>query len=133
MKSFLITTLVGLSLAGCTTCKKFEEGVRFLSPEDGETVTSPVVVKIDTKGMRVLPAGKMNEKTGHHHIIVNGKPIKSGLLVPKDERHIHYGGGQTEMKLKLPRGSHTLTLQFADGLHRSYGPKWSETITVHVK
>jgi hypothetical protein len=28
---------------------------------------------------------------------------------------------------------HTLTLQFADGAHRSYGPKWAATLTVNVK
>ncbi|MEU2427515.1 DUF4399 domain-containing protein [Streptomyces sp. NPDC007851] len=29
-------------------------------------------------------------------------------------------------------GRHTLTLQFADGAHRSYGPEVSHTITVNA-
>jgi hypothetical protein len=32
-----------------------------------------------------------------------------------------------------PQGKHTLTLQFADALHQSYGPKWASAITVNVK
>ncbi|MBP6707250.1 MAG: DUF4399 domain-containing protein, partial [Achromobacter sp.] len=40
---------------------------------------------------------------------------------------------QTETELKLAPGKHTLTMQFADGAHRSYGPDLSSTISVTVK
>jgi hypothetical protein len=50
-----------------------------------------------------------------------------------DSVHIHFGRGQTEKELSLPAGKHKLTLQFADGLHRSYGSKLASTITVTVK
>ena len=35
--------------------------------------------------------------------------------------------------MKLEPGTHTLTLQFADGNHNSYGEAMSETITVTVE
>lgn len=31
------------------------------------------------------------------------------------------------------QGKHTLTLQFANALHESYGPKYAKTISVNVK
>jgi hypothetical protein len=106
--------------------------VMFVAPADGATIQGPVKVKMGVEGMTVKPAGTMEAKTGHHHIIVNDKSIESGTVVPADETHIHYGKGQTETELKLPPGTHTLTLQFANGAHQSYGPQLSTTITITV-
>jgi hypothetical protein len=54
-------------------------------------------------------------------------------MVMKDSTHLHFGKGQTVDTLKLSPGTHTLTLQFADGTHMSYGKDWSSTITITVK
>jgi len=52
--------------------------------------------------------------------------------VPTDAKHLHFGKGETQAQVTLPPGRHTLTLQFADGAHRSYGPKWAATVRVNV-
>jgi hypothetical protein len=65
--------------------------------------------------------------------VIDGAAVPVGTVVPADEKHIHYGKGQTETQLTLPAGPHTLTLQFADGSHKSYGPEWSTTINVTVQ
>lgn len=106
--------------------------VMFVAPADGATVKGPVKVQMGVEGMTVKPAGTMEANTGHHHIIVDGKGIDQGTVVPANETHIHFGKGQTETELKLAPGKHTLTLQFADGAHQSYGPKLSTTITITV-
>jgi hypothetical protein len=108
-------------------------GVSFVEPADGATVSNPVRVKFAVSGMRVAPAGEVIEGAGHHHILIDGKPLAKGDVIPANDHAIHYGKGQTEAELTLPPGDHTLTLQFADGAHRSYGPEWSQTIKVHVK
>jgi len=107
-------------------------GVYFANLEDGDTITSPAYVTFGIKGMEVEPAGKVNEGKGHHHIIIDGAMLPSGETVPADAKHIHYGGGQTGDTLTIPTGKHSLTLQFADGLHRSYGEAMSATIKVYV-
>ncbi len=109
--------------------------VRFLEPVDGATVKSPFKVRFGAEGLAVTPAGvDANDKTkGHHHIIVDGGVISLGSVVPNDATHIHFGKGQTEAELTLTPGKHTLTLQFADGAHRSYGNSVSQTITVNVE
>jgi hypothetical protein len=109
--------------------------VFFVSPKEGETVNSPFKVKMGVKGIKIRPADESpDEKTsGHHHIIVDGGSITAGVPIPKDDKHLHFGKGQTETELKLSPGAHTLTLQFADGAHRSYGDKLSKTIRITVK
>ncbi|CAN7373123.1 DUF4399 domain-containing protein [Trinickia sp. LjRoot230] len=108
-------------------------GVSFIEPTDGATVTNPVHLKFAVSGMSVKPAGDLIDGAGHHHILIDGKPLPKGEVVPANDHAIHYGKGQTEADVTLPPGDHTLTLQFADGAHRSYGPEWSQTIKVHAK
>ena len=66
-------------------------------------------------------------------MIVDGAPTPAGQVIPADETHLHFGKGQSETEVKLKPGPHTLTLQFADGIHRSYGSQLATTINVTVK
>ena len=106
--------------------------VFFEGPADGATVTSPLKVKFGLEGMKIAPLGDMTAKTGHHHLIINGTVIQAGETVPADEKHLHFGKGQTETEISLPPGKYTLTLQFGNGAHQSYGNEMSKTITVTV-
>ncbi len=58
--------------------------------------------------------------------------MPAGAIVPKDEQHLHFGKGQSEAKLELTPGSHSLQLQLADGLHRSYGPQLATSMKIEV-
>lgn len=107
--------------------------VFFENLQDGQTVKSPVVVQMGVKGMIVEPAGEDKPGYGHHHIIIDATSLQKGDLVPVNETNIHYGKGQTSDTLDLTSGKHTLTLQFANGLHQSYGPELSKTITINVE
>ncbi len=46
------------------------------------------------------------------------QPPQAGAEIPFDETHLHYGKGQTEASVTLAPGKHTLTLQFANALHK---------------
>jgi hypothetical protein len=111
------------------------EGARvfFGNLEDGAVVTSPVKVIMGSEGVTVKAAGEIVEGTGHHHIIINEGPTAYGTVVGADDTHIHFGKGQEETELILEPGTYSLTLQFADGFHRSYGEGISTTITIEVK
>ena len=108
-------------------------GVKIIEPANGAKVTSKFKVKMEVEGYTIGPVGDLAKGKGHHHLIVDGGPLAEGTVVPTDKTHIHFGKGQTETELELPPGKHKLTLQFADGAHRSYGPAMSETIEVTVK
>lgn len=121
------------SIPSVDAAEKKGKRVFFVAPKDGQTVKSPVKVKFGLKGMKVKPAGTLEAGTGHHHLIIDATPVAEKQIVPTDEKHIHFGMGQTETEVTLPPGEHTLTLQFADGSHLSYGPAMSATIKVKVK
>lgn len=126
MKKLVIILLFSISALSNT--------VEFITPKDGEKVKSPFKVKMDVKGLKIRPAGEDvdDKKTGHHHILIDMDGIPEGQAIPADDKHLHYGKGQTEAEVTLPPGEHKITLQFADGAHRSYGPKMSKTIKITV-
>ena len=108
------------------------QSVNFTSPENNAKVKSPVKVIMQVQGMKVEPAGQANPNSGHHHLTIDGESTPEGEVVAADATHIHFGKGQTETEVELSPGKHTLTLQFANGAHLSYGPDMSQTITVEV-
>jgi len=110
-----------------------EDGVEIDSPRNGATVSQTFKVKMDVDGMKVHKAGDIVKGTGHFHLIIDDHCVKKGEVVAHDTTHKHFGKGQTETKLKLAPGDHTLALQFANGHHESYGKNWCKTIHVIVK
>jgi len=111
----------------------FAANVEFTQPEDGAVVSQDVKVVMAVHGMQVHKAGELIEGTGHHHLIIDGAFVPGGEVVAKDATHRHFGKGQTETTIHLTPGKHSLTLQFADGHHQSYGEPWSKTIAIRVK
>lgn len=114
---------------------KAEKGAKvfFANIKDGDTLTSPVKLVFGIEGMEVEPAGKLNKGKGHHHVVIDGSHIEMEKVVPADSVNIHYGKGQTEAEIELSPGKHSLTMQFADGYHQSYGKQMSATVEVFVK
>lgn len=105
-----------------------------ISPTNGETVSSPVTVRFGLAGMGVAPAGVATPNTGHHHLIIDSPLPSLDLPLPKDDKHIHFGGGQTETQLTLAPGQHTLQLVLGDKDHVPHQPPLvSEPVTITVK
>ena len=108
--------------------------VYFITPSDGETLTSPVVVRFGLGGMGVAPAGVAKADTGHHHLIIDADLPPGDLPVPKSDHYRHFGNGQTEVSLELEPGEHTLQLILGDHLHIPHDPPVvSEKISITVK
>lgn len=107
--------------------------VFFKNLKDGQSVTNPVKVEMGIEGMAIDTAGSMAAGTGHHHLLIDIDSIPEGVVVPKDSTHLHFGKGQTSTEVTLTPGKHKLTLQLADGIHRSYGGRLTSTVTVNVK
>lgn len=80
--------------------------------------------------MKLCPANinTDDKQCGHHHILVDVTFVPEQQVIVANEKDIHFGKLQTETELKLKPGKHTLTLQFADFAHRSYGKNMSSTI-----
>ncbi|MEM7405837.1 MAG: DUF4399 domain-containing protein [Pseudomonadota bacterium] len=111
--------------------------VYFINVKNGDTVASPVHLQFGLSGMGVAPAGVPNiPDTGHHHLIIDAELAGDALKlpVPADEKHRHFGKGQTEAKIELAPGEHTLQLVLGDWKHVPHiRPVMSERITITVK
>lgn len=106
--------------------------VYFENLEDGDEVSGPFTVKMGVEGMELDPAGPLVENSGHHHIIINGGVIEPGTVIPMDDKNRHYGDAQTEAELELEPGEYTLTMQYGNGHHQSYGEPMSAQVTITV-
>ena len=105
-----------------------------VSPADGATVANPVTVIFTLKGMGVAPAGVDRTDAGHFHLLVDAGLPPLDQPIPKDEQHLHFGGGQIQATLTLPPGKHTLQLLMGDARHLSFDPPVaSQKITIIVK
>jgi hypothetical protein len=107
--------------------------VYFISPADGATVKGPVHIQFGLKNMGIAPAGTKNATTGHHHLVIDHDLPDAAKPIPADANFKHFGGGQTETSLELPKGKHTLQLLLGDEMHIPFEPVVSSkkiTITV---
>jgi len=136
-RSLLLVTLLAIpALALGQTPAPPGASVYIISPKDGDSVTSPFKVQFGLSGMGVAPAGVDKPKTGHHHLIIDATLSPEELKQPiaADEKHVHFGGGQTEAMVTLPPGRHTLQLVLGDWSHIPFDPPIvSPVITVTVK
>ncbi len=110
--------------------------VYFVAPQDGDTVSNPVTFLFGTRGIGVAPAGVEWPATGHHHLLINVDPdtIDFDAPLPADDQHVHFGGGQTEVTLDLPAGTHQFMLLLGDHFHIAHEPPlMSEIITVTIE
>jgi hypothetical protein len=109
--------------------------VYIITPQDGDTVSSPVTVRFGLNGMGVAPAGVDRKHTGHHHLLIDLEELPAtDQPLPADAQHIHFGGGQTETTIELAPGKHTLQLMMGDMGHMPHDPPVvSPKITIVVQ
>ncbi|MCG6863674.1 MAG: DUF4399 domain-containing protein [Chromatiaceae bacterium] len=103
-------------------------------PNDGEIIPGgDFVVLFGLHGMGTAPAGVDKPFTGHHHLLIDTDLPPLDQPIPADDNHVHFGRGQTEYHLTLPRGEHTLQLLLGDANHIPHTPPvMSERITIMV-
>lgn len=112
-----------------------EKSVYFIAPIDGAKLTSPITIQFGLKGMGVAPAGVDRPNTGHHHLLINLTELPDMTSsLPATDNIKHFGGGQTETTLELPKGTHTLQLLLGDYAHVPHkAPVMSEKITITIE
>ena len=116
--------------------------VYFPNLADGQEISLPFVIEFGVKGMEVEPAQMAVAGKGHHHLLINKDAVPAGEMVPmgsEDKGYYHFGKGQLKDTLTiskypmLTKGTHKLRLQFANGMHQSYGPAMSKEVVVIIK
>lgn len=108
--------------------------VYILWPNNGQVISGGKFwLRMGARGIGVAPAGTTVPNTGHHHAIIDAPLPAFDKPIPSDKNHLHFGAGQTEVRLELPPGRHTIQLLMADGNHIPHDPPlYSEQITIIV-
>ena len=133
LTTILMSTIFATALS--SNANADHPSVYIISPSHGEVISNPVQVRFGLRGMGVAPAGVDRDKTGHHHLLIDVKTLPAlDKPIPADASHRHFGGGQTEVELKLAPGTHTLQLLLGDKYHIPHAQALvSEKITVTVE
>ena len=141
MQKFAIFAIVAMSwllnvaLAAAPTPAPENAQVYFIWPTDGTVIQGGKFwVRMGLRNMGVAPKGVDMANVGHHHLIVDGEPLPAGEPIPSDRNHLHFGAGETEARVELPPGKHTLQLVLGDKDHVPHEPQVvSKKITVIVR
>lgn len=127
----IVVLLAAIACGSAEEAAAPEPTVRFVTPRDGDTVSSPVQVQMSVINYEIDPAGEVVEGSGHFHVMVDIDCIEEGTVIPGTEGHYHYGKAQTEAEIEMEPGEHTLCLQIGDGIHTA--TTLIDTITITVE
>jgi Domain of unknown function (DUF4399)/Family of unknown function (DUF6130) len=105
-------------------CRPSGPRVFFVQPQDGATVKSPVKLEFGAQDFTIaaVPQGTVTEtrpSLGHYHIGVDADCLPTGTAIPRASPWVHFGDGKSVIEMQLPPGTHKLTLQVGDDLHRT--------------
>jgi hypothetical protein len=122
-RTLLSAAMVMPAAAAAQTAAPSDAYLYIIWPNDGEHVKSPFWVRFGLRNMGVTRAGDAAPNVGHHHLLVDvNAPLDPNEPIPADKNHLHFGGGQTETRLELPPGPHTLQLVLGDAEHKLFKP-----------
>jgi Domain of unknown function (DUF4399) len=140
MKFRLIALSVALS---CSSFAAYAQGnaapkeavLYFVWPHDGATIKGGFWCRFGLRHMGVTHAGDNFPNSGHHHLLIDvNEPLNADEPIAQDKSHLHFGAGQTEARIDLPPGKHTLQLVLGDAGHYPFKPPVvSEKITIRIK
>jgi hypothetical protein len=106
----------------------------FVWPQDGATIKGGFWCRFGLRNMGVTHAGDDFQNSGHHHLLIDvTEPLDPNEPIAQDKSHLHFGAGQTEARIELPPGKHTLQLVLGDAKHYPFNPPLvSNKITIRI-
>jgi hypothetical protein len=104
-------------------------------PPDGAVIIGGKLwVRMGLRNMGVCPKGIDLPNVGHHHLLIDTDLPPLDQEIPSDRNHLHYGAGETDARIELPPGKHTLQLLLGDMNHVPHDPPvYSKKITITVR
>ena len=111
-----------------------DAAVYIIWPRDHQVIRSGKLwLRMGLQNAGIAPAGVTQPRTGHHHLLIDTDLPPLDAPIPADKNHLHFGSGQTEVRLELPPGQHTLQLLLGDANHMPHNPPlYSQQITITV-
>jgi hypothetical protein len=92
-------------------------------PLDNTRIKGAFWCRFGLRNMGVTHAADPTPNMGHHHLFIDvDEPLDPNEPIPSDKKHLHFGAGQTEARIDLPPGPHTLQLVLGDAEHIPFDP-----------
>jgi hypothetical protein len=131
----LLTGLLPVAAYSQRTPAPSDSFLYIIWPPDGTTVKGAFWCRFGLRNMGVTQAGSNAPNSGHHHLLIDeNEPLDPDEPIPQDKTHLHFGAGQTEARIELPPGKHTLQLVLGDSKHYPFNPPVISTkITITVR
>lgn len=109
--------------------------VYIIWPQNGTVINGGKFwLRMGARNIGVAPKGVDRKGTGHHHVLIDTDIPALDKEIPNDRNHVHFGAGETEARIELPPGKHTLQLLMGDHNHVPHDPPvQSKKITVTVR
>ena len=122
-RTFLLATAVFPIAAAAHTPAPSDAYLYIIWPNDGQRIKGAFWCRFGLRNMGVTRAGDKAPNVGHHHLLVDvDEPLKPNEPIPTGRNYLHFGAGQTEARLDLPPGPHTLQLVLGDADHKPFDP-----------
>jgi hypothetical protein len=131
----MLVTLVVLMACGPSKAPSTPAtAVRIVEPTEGASVTLPFTIRLEARGVNVVPAdGQPTPGQGHHHLFFDVSPTPGDSVIPKTGEIIHLGSGASEFTVEtLTPGPHRIIAVFANGAHVPLAGVAADTVNVVV-
>ena len=91
-------------------------------------------LRMGLRNMGVCPKGFNIPNVGHHHVLIDADLPAMDEQIASDRNHLHFGAGETEARIELAPGKHTLQLLLGDHQHVPHVPPvYSKKISIIVR
>ena len=140
MNAVLATAVLALApafapafAAGTPSPENAEEYI--IWPTDGTVINGGKFwLRMGLRNMGVCPKGFNIPNVGHHHVLIDTDLPSMDEQIPSDRNHLHFGAGETEARIELAPGKHTLQLLLGDHQHIPHAPPvYSKKISIIVR
>jgi hypothetical protein len=139
-RRFLLRLLAAMAVAAVPsvsmpTSAPTNAEVYIIWPPDGAVISGGKFwIRMGLRNMGVCPKGIESAKCGHHHLLIDTDLPPLDKEIPSGKNHLHFGAGETDARIELPPGKHTLQLLLGDAKHVPFDPPlYSKKITITVK
>ncbi|HYH38066.1 MAG TPA: DUF4399 domain-containing protein [Azospirillum sp.] len=134
--ALLLGTVLLVPAPALADREKAPDGARayIIWPHDGTVIPGGKFwVRMGLQNMGLTPAGIRKPDAGHHHLLIDAELTNLDEPIPNNKQNLHFGSGQTEARLELPPGRHTIQMVLGDTDHVPHDPPVvSQKITVIV-
>lgn len=97
-------------------------GVHFITPADGDAVSSPLRIQPGIEGLSVTKAGDNQPDSGHHHLLIDDDLQGRGKAEPASENLVQPGDGRISAESTLEPGQPIRRMLLGDHGHIPHDP-----------